>query len=95
MTRGAADPPERFVRLAAALRRQRLQIAQVVAEAQEALAGFAEREPALLELRGIGAIVHDFYTGIVVLDRPLTAVTLYRSGAPSWLQPEPRVLLDG
>ena len=64
MTRGAADPPERFVRLAAALRRQRLQIAQVVAEAQEALAGFAEREPPLLELRGIGAIIHDFYTGI-------------------------------
>lgn len=64
MTRRATDPPERFVRLAAALRRQREQISRVVAEAREAHAGFADREPPLLELRGIGAIIHDFYTGI-------------------------------
>ena len=63
MTR-AAEPRERFVRLAAALRQQREQITRIVAEAQAALADFTEKEPPLLELRGIGAVLHDFYTGI-------------------------------
>lgn len=63
MTR-AAEPRERFVRLAATVRQQRQQVAHVVTEAREALVRFADREPLLLELRGIGAILHDFYTGI-------------------------------
>jgi hypothetical protein len=64
MTREAAEPRERFVRLAAALRRHRERIASLAAEARQTLADFAEREPPLLELRGMGAILHDFYTGI-------------------------------
>ena len=60
----AAEPRERFVRLAAAIRQQRQQIARIVEEARGALADFARREPPLLALRGIGAILHDFYTGI-------------------------------
>ena len=64
MPRGAAEPRERFVRLAAAVRQQREQVARIVAEGREALADFADREPPLRELRGIGAILHDFYTGI-------------------------------
>jgi hypothetical protein len=40
------------------LRRQREQVSQVAAEAQEALADFATHEPPLRELRGIGAILH-------------------------------------
>lgn len=59
----AGDGPERFVRLAAAIRRQLEQVARVVAEAAQARADFADREPPLRELRGIGDIVHDFYTG--------------------------------
>jgi hypothetical protein len=64
MTAGAAEPRERFVRLAAAVRQRRKQLTQIVDEARAALADFADREPPLLELRGIGAILHDFYTGI-------------------------------
>ena len=63
MTR-AAEPRERFVRLAAALRLQHDQIARIVVEAEEALENFRETAPPLLELRGIGAVLHDFYTGI-------------------------------
>lgn len=64
MTRGAAEPSQRFLRLAAAVREQRQQISRVVGEAREALADFPDRVPPPRELRGIGAIVHDFYTGI-------------------------------
>jgi len=49
-----AAPGQLFGRLAATLRRQREQVSQVVAEAQEALADFATHEPPLRELRGIG-----------------------------------------
>jgi hypothetical protein len=63
MTRGAAER-ERFIRLAAALRQERDRISRIVGEATDALADFADREPPLRELRGIGDIVHDFYTGI-------------------------------
>jgi hypothetical protein len=38
-------------------------LASVVAEAELALADFAEDTPSLRELRGIGDVVHDFYTG--------------------------------
>lgn len=64
MTRGAAESGERFVRLAAAVRQRRAQLAKIVDEARQALADFSETEPPLLELRGIGAILHDFYTAI-------------------------------
>jgi hypothetical protein len=64
MTGGAADPGERFVRLSAAVRLRRRQVAQVVDEARQALTEFSEDGPPLLELRGMGAILHDFYTGI-------------------------------
>lgn len=60
----AAEPSERFVRLAAAVRSRRSQVAKIVDEARGASADFAEGEPPLLALRGIGAILHDFYTGI-------------------------------
>ncbi len=63
MTR-ATEPGERFVRLAAAVRQQREQIARIVVEALEASTEFADKAPQVLELRGIGAILHDFYTGI-------------------------------
>jgi hypothetical protein len=39
-------------------------VAKIVNEAQKALSDFTEQEPPLLALRGIGAILHDFYTGI-------------------------------
>lgn len=64
MTKGAAEPPERFVRLAAAVRQRRRQVAKVVDEARRASSEFVAQEPPLLALRGIGAILHDFYTGI-------------------------------
>lgn len=64
MTRAEAEPGQRFVRMAAAVRRQQRQTAQVVDEALEALADFADREPQLRELRGLGSVLHDFYTGI-------------------------------
>ena len=64
MTRVPAEPEERFVRLAAGIRHRRRQIAKVVDEARQALADFSHEAPPLRELRGIGAILHDFYTGI-------------------------------
>jgi hypothetical protein len=63
MTRGRAEPRDRFARLAAAIRDELTRLDQVVAEAASALARFAGEEPGRLELRGIGDIVHDFYTG--------------------------------
>jgi len=80
-----ADPGQLFGRLAATLRRQREQVSQVVAEAQEALADFAANEPPLRELRGIGAILHDFYTG---LEHMFEAIAPELNGGlpagPSW-----------
>jgi hypothetical protein len=64
MTAGAAEPRERFVRLAAAVRQRRQQVAKIVDEAREARSAYSEQAPPLLELRGIGAILHDFYTAI-------------------------------
>lgn len=59
----ATRPPERFVRLAAAIRLELQKLAQVVAEGREALVDFASTPPPMRELRGIGDILHDFYTG--------------------------------
>ncbi len=64
MTRAPVEPRERFIRLALAVREEREQIARVVAEAQKALAEFVDRSPLMLELGGIGKLLHDFYTGI-------------------------------
>jgi len=64
MTGGTVDPSERFVRLAAAIRHRRSQVETIVDEARQALSDFSDEKPPLLELRGIGAILHDFYTGI-------------------------------
>jgi hypothetical protein len=54
----------RFARLAAAIRAEIDRRASVVAEAEQALRDFAKETPSMRELRGIGDIVHDFYTGI-------------------------------
>lgn len=62
MTRGE-ELPQRFVRLAAAIRAELNQLARVTAEAELALRDYPEAVPPPRELRGIGAIVHDFYTG--------------------------------
>jgi hypothetical protein len=53
---------DRLARLAASIRAEMNRIAAVVAEAQVALSDFAETTPPMRELRGIGDIVHDFYT---------------------------------
>ena len=63
MTRGPAEPRERFARLAASLRDELARIERVVAEAAAAASRFAQDEPTRLELRGIGDVLHDFYTG--------------------------------
>lgn len=64
MTHDATNPPERFARLAATVRVEMARITRVVAEAENAATTFAERPPELLELRGLGDVVHDFYTGL-------------------------------
>jgi len=58
------DPHARFSRLAATLRVELERLASVVAEAELALADFEQGTPSRRELRGIGDIVHDFYTGV-------------------------------
>lgn len=84
MTR-AAEPGPRFVRLAATIRQQRQQVERLVTEAREALARFADRKPLLLELRGIGAILHDFYTGIEHLfERIAPELNGGLPAGPSW-----------
>ena len=61
---GEAAEGERFVRLAAAIRQRQRKVERVVAEARQVLTEFSKAEPPTLELRGTGAILHDFYTGI-------------------------------
>jgi hypothetical protein len=53
-----------MVRLAAAVRVEIDRIGAVVGEAEQALADYPAAEPPRRELRGIGDIVHDAYTGI-------------------------------
>jgi hypothetical protein len=57
------EPAQRFVRLAAAVRAELQQIERVVGEADLALHDFPAASPPPRELRGIGNILHDFYTG--------------------------------
>lgn len=59
-----AELGQRFARLAAVVREERKQIALIVDEAEEARLAFLETTPDRLALRGIGAILHDFYTEI-------------------------------
>lgn len=62
----APKSPQAFARLAMALRRELEQVEKVSSEAEQALADFpgGHTAPPLRELRGIGDVVHDFYTGI-------------------------------
>lgn len=62
MTAGPRNPPERFARVAAALRAERDRLERVVGEAEQAARDHAAQPPPLV-LRGIAAVVHDFYTG--------------------------------
>lgn len=62
MTR-PGDLAARLARVAAATRVEMKRLTSVVAEAELALADFGDVTPPTRELRGIGAIVHDFYTG--------------------------------
>ena len=63
MTR-QGDNKDRMARLAASIRSELDRLAAVVAEADLALGDFSATTPPMRELRGIGDIVHDFYTGI-------------------------------
>lgn len=85
MARGAADPRQRFVRLAALVRHHEAMLERVVGEAEEALADYSDRKPPPLELRGIGAVVHDFYTGV---ERVFETIAPELNGglpaSPSW-----------
>ncbi|MGH7899138.1 MAG: hypothetical protein ACREQQ_14375 [Candidatus Binatia bacterium] len=57
------EPRQRFARLAAALRDECARLGRVVDEGRSAHERFADAAPGSLELRGIGDVVHDFYTG--------------------------------
>ncbi|HEX9731684.1 MAG TPA: hypothetical protein VGG06_06805 [Thermoanaerobaculia bacterium] len=71
--------------MAATVRQQRQQVARTVNEALEALVNFADRQPSLLELRGIGAILHDFFTGIEHLfERIAPELNGGLPAGPSW-----------
>jgi hypothetical protein len=63
MARAPREPGQRFARLAAAVRDESERLARTVEEAREALAKLSSRSPSSLELRGLGDILHDFYTG--------------------------------
>lgn len=63
MTR-QGDNKDRLARLAASIRWELDRLAAVVAEADLALGDFSATTPPMRELRGIGDIVHDFYTGM-------------------------------
>jgi predicted nucleotidyltransferase len=53
----------RFALLAAAIRRELTQLAGLIQEAEEFGRQFAATPPTSLKIRGLGDIVHDFYTG--------------------------------
>ena len=54
----------RFALLAAALRHELKQLDRLQGEAEQFRQQFAAALPSMLEIRGLGAIVHDFYTGV-------------------------------
>jgi hypothetical protein len=64
MTKAPDKRGERFARLAASVREERDRLARVVQETAEALKQLSTSDsPSTLELRGLGDILHDFYTG--------------------------------
>ena len=63
MTREDGDGSERFVRLAAVVRHEMDRVRRVAAEAEEALRDMSGT-PSRRDLRAVGGILHDFYTGI-------------------------------
>jgi hypothetical protein len=67
----------RLGRLLAELRRERQSLSRVAEEVTDALALFARREPTMLELRGAGDLLHDWYTG---LEKLLLAVAVTMDG---------------
>lgn len=84
MTR-EANPGDRLVRLAAAIRAEISRVASVVAEAELALVDFSESEPPRRELRGIGDIVHDFYTGAErIFEKIAPELNGGVPGGPAW-----------
>jgi hypothetical protein len=64
MAKAPRKPSERFTRLAASVREERDRLARVVQETAGALKRLSSsRVPSTLELRGLGDVLHDFYTG--------------------------------
>lgn len=57
------SPGHRLRRLAGELTRHRRALTRIATEVGEALELLSEREPSTLEVRGAGALVHDFYSG--------------------------------
>lgn len=80
-----ADPRQRFVRLAAVVREHRDQVAAIVEEARQVLADYQDRTPPRLQLRGVGGILHDFYTGIErMFERIAPELNGGLPAGPSW-----------
>lgn len=85
MARGAADPRRRFARLAALVRHHEAMLDRVAGEAEGALAAFSAHDPPPLELRGTGAVVHDFYTGVErIFETIASEVDGGMPASPSW-----------
>ena len=63
MTKAPRRPGDRLARLAAVVRDEGERLARVVEETASALAQLSKTAPSVLELRGLGDILHDFYTG--------------------------------
>lgn len=53
-----------FHRIAAEIRKDLLELEEVMKDAIEALKDFNNREPSSIELRGLAALIHDYYTGV-------------------------------
>lgn len=64
------DRINRFVRLAAVIGHELERVESTVLEAGTAIERFQRVPPSMLELRGLGGVVHDYYTGVEkVLER--------------------------
>jgi hypothetical protein len=72
-------------RLAAVISAERTRLAAVVSEAEDARADFSEQAPSLREMRGTGAILHDFYTGVErILERIAAELEGGLPAGPGW-----------
>lgn len=81
----ARDQVVRAARLAAMVRGERERLARVAAECEQAKADYAESVPPLRELRGVGAILHDFYTGVErILERVAAELEGGLPAGPGW-----------